>query len=151
MPKDYLQAVLILLQCDIVYDVFMVLLSNIFHVCYFATMQWYILLCCLTTVRKLSSPAFCGGGRVGLLRYCSYLFVIAWCATAFWYFFGINCSVVAKWMWFYHWCGEQWCIRDPNLRDRDLAQISRRDRDLAIKAETWKFETETRDLTYLWW
>jgi len=29
--------------------------------------------------------------------------------------------------------------------DRDLAQISRRDRDFVIKAEaeTWKFETET--------
>ena len=38
-------------------------------------------------------------------------------------------------------------------RDRDLAQISRRDRDFVIKAETetetWKFETETRDLTFL--
>jgi len=36
-------------------------------------------------------------------------------------------------------------------RDRDLAQISRRDRDFAIKAETetWKFETETRDLLFL--
>jgi len=43
--------------------------------------------------------------------------------------------------------------RDRNLRDR--AQISRRDRDFVIKAETeiktktWKFETETRDLTFL--
>jgi len=41
----------------------------------------------------------------------------------------------------------QWCSRDRNLRDRDLAQISRRDRDFVIKAETetetWKFETET--------
>jgi len=47
----------------------------------------------------------------------------------------------------------QWCSRDRNLRDRDLAQISRRDRDFVIKAqtETWKFETETRDLTFLWW
>jgi len=39
------------------------------------------------------------------------------------------------------------------LRDRDLAQISRRDRDFVTKAETenetWKFETETRDLTVL--
>jgi len=49
----------------------------------------------------------------------------------------------------------QWCSRDRNLRDRDLAQISRRDRDrdFVIKAETEtrKFETETRDLTFLWW
>ena len=43
----------------------------------------------------------------------------------------------------------QWCSRDRNLRDRDLAQISRRDqdRDFVIKAETetetWKFEIET--------
>jgi len=39
--------------------------------------------------------------------------------------------------------------RDRNLRD--LAQISRRDRDFVINAETetWKFETETRDLTFL--
>jgi len=39
----------------------------------------------------------------------------------------------------------QWCSRDYNLRDRDLTQISRRDRDFVIKAETetWKFETET--------
>jgi len=41
--------------------------------------------------------------------------------------------------------------RDRNLRD--LAQISRRDRDFVISAETetWKFETETetRDLTFL--
>jgi len=49
----------------------------------------------------------------------------------------------------------QWCIQDRNLRDRDrdLAQNSRRDRDrdFVIKAETetWKFETETRDLTFL--
>jgi len=42
----------------------------------------------------------------------------------------------------------KWCSRDRNLRDRDLAQISRRDRDFVIKAET---ETETRDLTFLWW
>ena len=57
------------------------------------------------------------------------------------------------------WCNFQWCSRDRNLRDRDrdLAQISRRDRDFVIKAETktetetWKFETETRDLTFLWW
>jgi len=33
---------------------------------------------------------------------------------------------------------------------RDLAQISRRDRGFVIKAETetWKFESETRDLTF---
>jgi len=52
-------------------------------------------------------------------------------------------------------CALQWCSRDCNLRDRDLAQISRRDRDrdFVIKAETEtsKFETETRDLTFLWW
>ena len=50
-----------------------------------------------------------------------------------------------------HW----WCSQDRNLRDRDLAQISKRDRGFVIKAETesesWKFETETRDLTFLWW
>ena len=66
--------------------------------------------------------------------------------------------------WEFDWCWErildkrcldQWCSRDRNLRDR--AQISRRDRDFVIKAETeiktktWKFETETRDLTFLWW
>jgi len=49
----------------------------------------------------------------------------------------------------------QWCSRDRNLwdRDRDLAQISRRDQDFVMQAETetWKFETETRDLTFLWW
>ena len=48
---------------------------------------------------------------------------------------------------------KQWCSRDSNLRDRDLAQISRRDRDrdfvMKAKTETWKFETETRDLTFL--
>ena len=56
----------------------------------------------------------------------------------------------------------QWCSRDRNLRDRDrdLAQIWRRDRhrNFVINAETetwkfqtetWKFETETRDLTFL--
>jgi len=43
-------------------------------------------------------------------------------------------------------CQDQWCSRDRNLRDRDLAQISRRDRDFVKKAET-----ETRDLTFLWW
>ena len=53
----------------------------------------------------------------------------------------------------------QWCSWDRNLRDwdRDMAQISRRDRDrdFVIKAETeteiWKFEaeTETRDLKFL--
>jgi len=50
-------------------------------------------------------------------------------------------------------CRAQWCSRDRNLRDRDLAQISRRDRDFVKKAETetWKFEIETRDLTFLWW
>jgi len=53
--------------------------------------------------------------------------------------------------------GYQWCSRDRNLRDRDLAQSLRQDRDIVIKAETkteaWKFETktETRDLTFLWW
>jgi len=36
----------------------------------------------------------------------------------------------------------QWCSRDPNLRDWDLAQISRRDRNFVIKAET-------RDLTFV--
>jgi len=50
-------------------------------------------------------------------------------------------------------CYHQWRSRDRNLRDRDLAQISRRDRDFVIKAETetetWKFETETRDQTFL--
>ena len=51
----------------------------------------------------------------------------------------------------------QWCSRDRNLRDRDrdLTQISKRDqdRDFVIKTETetWKFETETRDLTFLGW
>ena len=30
-------------------------------------------------------------------------------------------------------CETQWCSRDRNLRDRDLAQISRRDRDFVIK------------------
>jgi len=41
--------------------------------------------------------------------------------------------------------GYQLWSRDHNLRDRDMAQISRRDRDLVIKTETetWKFETET--------
>jgi len=49
----------------------------------------------------------------------------------------------------------QWFSRDRNLRDRDLAQISRRDRDrdfvTKAETETWKFETEARDLTFLWW
>jgi len=51
----------------------------------------------------------------------------------------------------------QWCSQDRNLRDRDrdLAQISRRDRDRDFvkknETETWKLETETRDLTFLWW
>jgi len=53
------------------------------------------------------------------------------------------------------WPGIQWCSRDRNLRDRDLSQISRWDRDwdFVIKAETetWKSETETRDLTFIWW
>jgi len=33
------------------------ILSNIFHVCYWATIQWFLLFCCMTTVRQLSSPA----------------------------------------------------------------------------------------------
>jgi len=39
----------------------------------------------------------------------------------------------------------QWCSRDRNLRDQDLAQILSRDRDFVIQAETetWMFETET--------
>jgi len=46
MPKDYLQPDLILLQCDIVYDVFMVLLCNIFRVllCHYTAIS-FVLLC----------------------------------------------------------------------------------------------------------
>jgi len=32
------------------------LLRDIFHVCYCATIQWFLLFCCLTTVRQLSRP-----------------------------------------------------------------------------------------------
>jgi len=51
----------------------------VFFMC--ATVPLYSdLFCCMTTVRQLSSLHF-GGGRVGLLRNCSYLFVIVWCAA----------------------------------------------------------------------
>jgi len=33
------------------------LLRNIFHVCYCATIQWLLLFCYMSTVRQLSSPA----------------------------------------------------------------------------------------------
>jgi len=33
------------------------LLCNIFHVCYCATLKWFLLFCCMTTVRPLSIPA----------------------------------------------------------------------------------------------
>jgi len=37
----------------------------------------------MTTVRQLSSLAFLGGGRVGLLWHCSYLFVSVWCVATY--------------------------------------------------------------------
>ena len=51
----------------------------VFFMC--ATVPLYSdLFCCMTTVRQLSRLHF-GGGRVGLLRNCSCLFVIVWCAA----------------------------------------------------------------------
>jgi len=46
---------------------------------------------------------------------------------------------------------QQWCSRDRNPETETWLKF--RDRDFVIKAktETWKFETETRDLTFLWW
>ena len=59
-----------------------------------------------------------------------------------------NLNIFKKSYWNFSLSCLQWCSRDRNLRDRDLAQISRRDwdRDFVIKAET-----ETRDHTFLWW
>jgi len=37
----------------------------------------------MTTVRQLSIPAFGEGGKVGVLRHCSYLFVIFWRAAPY--------------------------------------------------------------------
>jgi len=49
----------------------------------------------------------------------------------------------------------QWCSRDRNFRDETetCLKLRNRDPDFTIKAETetWKFETDTRDLTFLWW
>jgi len=51
---------------------FVVIVMQYFHVCYWATVQWFLLFFCMTTVHQLSSLHF-GGGRVGLLWNASYL------------------------------------------------------------------------------
>jgi len=59
MPKDSLQALLILLYNVTLFMIFSWLfLCNIFHVWCCATIQWSRLFCCMTPVRQLSIPAF---------------------------------------------------------------------------------------------
>jgi len=38
---------------------------NTFHACYCATIQWFLLFCCMPTVYLLDSPAFSGVGELG--------------------------------------------------------------------------------------
>ena len=59
------------------------LLCAFFHVCYCATIQWFLLFCYMATVRQLNSPAFWEGSRIGLQRNCSHLFATVWCAPQY--------------------------------------------------------------------
>jgi len=66
MPKDSLLAVLIRLNNVTLFMMFSWLFScNIFHVCYCAIIQLFLLFCCMTTVRQLSSLAFLGEAELG--------------------------------------------------------------------------------------